>query len=431
MNDIINKINEIEQDIIEWRHSFHQYPEVGWTEIRTASLVARTLKNLGFDVLKGREVIAENERMGLPSQKVLDAAYERALSQGADVEFAESLKDGFTGVVGILDCGDGPTIGMRFDMDALPVSEEHVSSHKPFQKGFASQNDGLMHACGHDGHTAVGLGVATVLSSMKSNFKGTIKLIFQPAEEGVRGARAMVGSGILDDIDILLGLHLGIKEEGSGSLYAGVSGFYATSKFDIRLNGVSSHAGTHPENGRNALLAGAAIALQLHGIPRHSGGLSRINVGRLEAGSGRNIIADQAYMMVETRGSTSEVNDYMVNEMQRIVQSVAALYQVEYEIEAVGHADGGGSDEELIKIVENSAAKLDDLIVKPCLDDFGGSEDFTEMMKRVQSNGGKACYILMGSDIAAPHHNGAFDFGEGDMINAVKLMSLIAETFSH
>jgi len=429
VKDIIKKINEIEQTVIDWRRSFHQYPEVGWTEIRTASLVAKELKALGFKLMIGREVIEDNKRMGLPSQEVLDAAYDRALHQGADPEFADKLKDGFTGVVGILECGDGPTIGMRFDMDALPVSEEHVSSHKPFDQGFISKNARLMHACGHDGHTAIGLGIASVLSSMQSRFMGTIKLIFQPAEEGVRGAKSMVASGVLDDIDILLGLHLGIKEEGSGSVYAGVSGFYATSKFDICFKGVSSHAGTHPENGRNALLAGAATALQLHSIPRHSSGISRINVGRLEAGTGRNIIADQAFMMIETRGSTSEVNDFMVKEMHRIVESIAALYQVTYEIEAVGHAEGGTSDEELVNIVEKVATQLEGLSVKPCLDDFGGSEDFTEMMTHVQSNGGKACYILMGSDIAAPHHNGAFDFEERDMMNAVKLLSLIAETF--
>jgi aminobenzoyl-glutamate utilization protein A len=424
---ILKKIKGLEEDIINWRRSFHQYPEVGWTEIRTASLVARELEKLGFDLMIGKEVVDGESRMGLPDQSSLDAAYNRAISQGADPDYAPLLRDGFTGVVGLLKCGEGPTIGMRFDMDALPVKESTKPSHKPFVEGFASNNSGLMHACGHDGHTAIGLGVASVLAGLKEEFKGTIKLIFQPAEEGVRGAKAMVESGVVDDVDILLGMHLGMKENSSNHVYAQVSGFFATTKYDIHFRGVPSHAGNQPENGKNALLASATTALQLQAIPRHSAGLTRINVGRLEAGSGRNIIADEAYMMVETRGGNSEVNDYMGDHVTRIVESVANLYQVSYEIEAVGHAEGGANDLVLSNLVEDLVPRISpDLRVMAPIDSFGGSEDFTAMMDRVQGHNGKACYILVGSNITAPHHNGDFDFDEGDMINGVRLMCLAA-----
>lgn len=430
MEKILAVIDKIEDDLIAWRRSFHKFPELGWTEIRTASIVAKALSDLGFDLQLGRQVIDENARMGVPDQNLLDVAYERALLQGAVSEYAEALKDGFTGVVATLSCGEGPIIALRFDMDALPVNESENMAHLPVKEAFVSQNHGVMHACGHDGHTAIGLGIAKVMSSLKSEFNGTIKLIFQPAEEGVRGAKSMVASGVLNDVDIMLGFHLGMKEKSSRTIYTGVSGFYATSKFDLYFKGVSSHAGSQPEAGRNALLAAATAALQLQGISRHSAGCSRINVGYLKAGTGHNIIADQAYMKVETRGSTSEVNTYMVNEMHRIVASVAALYDVTYDIQAVGHANSGMSDADMIDRIEGVARKLEGIEVKACLEDFGASEDFTEMMHYVQSQGGKACYMLIGSDISAPHHNSLFDFDESDMLSGVKVLSLLLKSLS-
>ena len=119
-----------------------------------------------------------------------------------------------------------------------------------------------MHACGHDGHTAIGLGVATVLAEMKDQLRGTIKLFFQPAEEGVRGARAMVEAGVCDDVDFLLGAHLGFQAREVGTIITGGAGFLATSKMDAIFTGVPSHAGAAPEAGRNALLASATAALQ-------------------------------------------------------------------------------------------------------------------------------------------------------------------------
>lgn len=430
MEMIVDEINKITPKIIDWRRSFHKFPETGWTEIRTASIVAKTLNDLGFDLQLGEQVIDAEARMGLPEQHLLDAAYERALLQGAEHKYAEKLKDGFTGVVATLPCGEGPVIALRFDMDALPVAESTSVDHLPVREAFASENKGVMHACAHDGHTAIGLGIAMIVTKLKSELKGTIKLIFQPAEEGVRGAKSMVASRVLDDVDILIGFHLGMQENSSRTIYSGVSGFYATSKFDIHFEGVSSHAGKQPEAGRNALLAAATTALQLQGISRHSAGVSRINVGYLQGGTARNIIADQAYMAVETRGSTSEVNTYMVNEMHRIVAAVAALYDVTYNIEAVGHADGGISDKEIMQDVERVVSQLEGIELKACLDDFGGSEDFTEMMHRVQSQGGKACYMLIGSDISAPHHNGLFDFDEADMLSGVKVLSLLLKSLS-
>ncbi|MBN2899215.1 MAG: amidohydrolase, partial [Clostridia bacterium] len=342
---IIEKVEAIREAVIGDRRSFHQYPELGWMEIRTAALVAEKLEVLGFELKIGREVLIAEDRMGLPKASELEAAYARALDQGASPLYIEGLKDGFTALIGILRCGEGPTIAMRFDMDALPVTEAHEPGHHPFDAGFASVNSGVMHACGHDGHTAMGLGVARVIASLKEHLKGTFKLIFQPAEEGVRGAKAMAHSGVLDDVDYLIGAHIGIEADSSGTLHTGMHGFYATSKMDIRFKGIPSHAGIHPEGGKNALLAAATASLQMHAIPRHSDGVTRINVGKLEAGSGRNVIPEDALMLVETRGGNSFLNNYMVDQVTHIVKHVAALYSVDYSIDTVGYAENASSDE--------------------------------------------------------------------------------------
>ena len=180
------------EDLTAQRRDFHKFAEPGWLEMRTSSIIARRLTDLGYEVLTGEQVCDRDSRMGVPSQKVLDDSYERAVAQGADPEFVKATKDGMTGVIGILRCGEGPVVAMRFDIDALGVIESQEPDHVPYAMGFASVNPGAMHACGHDGHACVGLGVAKTQMEIKDQLHGTIKLIFQPAEEGVRGAKSIV-----------------------------------------------------------------------------------------------------------------------------------------------------------------------------------------------------------------------------------------------
>lgn len=180
----------IESKIIGYRRDFHRYAESGWTEFRTASLVARRLARLGLEVQAGREVLREQDRMGLPSPDLLDAGWHRAVEQGGDRDYLDAVRGGFTGVVGSLRQGKGPVVALRFDIDALGLVESQSDGHRPVREGFASVNERVMHACGRDGHIAVGLGVAEVLSELRDGLAGTVKLVFQPAEEGVRGAKA-------------------------------------------------------------------------------------------------------------------------------------------------------------------------------------------------------------------------------------------------
>ncbi|MFQ9491358.1 MAG: M20/M25/M40 family metallo-hydrolase [Bilophila wadsworthia] len=187
-------------------------------EFRTAALIIRRLRELGYAIRMGEAACASDRRMGVPSSAVLAAARERALEHGADAELVAGMGDGYTGFWADLDCGSGPVTAFRFDMDCNEVAECAEESHRPVREGFASRWPGLMHACGHDGHAAVGLGLAEVLVSIRRHLRGRIRLIFQPAEEGARGALPMSEAGAVDGVDVLFGFHIGFKAEGPGSL---------------------------------------------------------------------------------------------------------------------------------------------------------------------------------------------------------------------
>ena len=205
---IIAAAEALEEKLVAQRRDFHKYAETGWLEMRTSSIIARKLTEMGYPVLIGKDVCLDEARMGLPEAEVLEENYRRAIAQGADPEFVQQTRGGFTGVIATLDCGEGPTLALRFDIDALGVFESDDADHRPAAGGYRSVNEGMMHACGHDGHATIGLGIAEVLMGIKDKLHGTIKLIFQPAEEGVRGAKSIVAAGHLDDVDYCIGSHI-------------------------------------------------------------------------------------------------------------------------------------------------------------------------------------------------------------------------------
>ncbi|MDE6589924.1 MAG: amidohydrolase, partial [Oscillospiraceae bacterium] len=328
---------------------FHTYAEMGWFEVRTSSIIANRLTELGYQVLTGSDVCLDESRMGLPSKEELEAHYVRALEQGAIQPYAERAKDGFTGVIGILDCGEGPVIAMRFDIDALGVFEEKGTTHRPSAEGFCSVNDGMMHACGHDGHATIGLAVAEILISMKDQLKGKLKLIFQPAEEGLRGAKPIVDHGHLDDVDFVIGNHMGNRGDREYDIGLSAGGTLASTKLDVTFTGKAAHAGGSPEKGDNAMLAAATAVLNLYALPRTSQGVTRVNVGTLQAGSGRNVIPDRATMMVEVRGSTTEANEFMEGYARRIIKAAADMHGCTCEIKLAGSASSLRSDMSMIE----------------------------------------------------------------------------------
>lgn len=418
-------MDTLQKRMTSLRRDLHKYAEPGWFEFRTSSIVAEKLFELDYKLQMGKTIIDENAVMGRDESSI-PGQIERALQQGAKQEWIDKM-EGFPGVLGILDTGrPGPVISLRFDMDAVEVNEVHDETHRPFKEDFASVNDGAMHSCGHDGHTAMGLGLAEVLMEKKETLKGIVKLIFQPAEEGVRGAKAIVEKGILDDSDYFMGIHLGMGFP-TGKIVGGSSGFLCTNKFDVEYRGRSAHAGAAPNEGHNALLAAANAALNMHAIAPHRDGISRINVGILKAGEGRNVIPPKAVIKAETRGETEAIASYMFERASTIVASSASMYEVEYSLSKKGESTTAVSDQELVELVVDTASEMDDFNKVEKYAELGGSDDAAWMMKRVQERGGKATYIMLGSHITAGHHNEYFDFDESALLKGVKLLSQVIE----
>ena len=425
MDDRIIKAAEaLKAKTIARRRDLHQHAEVAWTEFRTAAFVAMTLTELGYQVSTGAAVHDETAMMGVPSKAELEKHMQRAVEQGADKAWVDQMAGGKTGVVGVMKFAKpGPVVALRFDMDANDLSESLEEKHRPFKEGFASVNKNAMHACGHDGHTSVGLAVAEVLAGMKGELAGTIKMIFQPAEEGVRGAKAMMEKGVVDDVKYLIGMHLGVNLRKTGQVACKTEGFLATTKVDATFTGVPAHAGAAPETGKNAILAACTATMNLHAISRHSQGASRVNVGVIQGGSGRNVIPANAVIKLETRGANSDINEYVYAEAVRIIEAAAAMQGCAVSMKLMGGAAGCDSDPELVERIRKVAARqklLPDIVPAG---NIGGSEDCSYFMERVQKNGGQATYVMLGTELAAGHHDSYFDFNEEALMPAIALMS--------
>ncbi len=422
--ELIAKIaDDSREEMIARRRDFHKHAETGWFEMRTSSLIARALTNLGYQVLTGEDVCDPEARMGVPTEQELEEGYQRAISQGADPEFVERARGGKTGVIGILRCGEGPTVAMRFDIDALGVFESDEADHRPAAEGFASVNYGSMHACGHDGHATIGLGVAKALMAVKDQLHGTVRLIFQPAEEGVRGAKGIVEKGHLDGVDYFLSGHLsGCGKDSTGQFVANSYGALATCKYDAVYHGVAAHAGGTPNSGKNAMLAACTAVLNLQAIPRHGAGATRINVGRLVAGSGRNVICDEAKLELEVRGATAELNEYMSEYAERVLKAAADMHDCSVDIKLMGSAIPLRSDPEFAAHLRQTAEEKMGL-VHDARESFEskGSEDCSYMMKRVQEQGGKAVFMRLLTPMYGAAHNRRYDFGEDVLAMGVKL----------
>lgn len=415
----------LEEKTIARRRDFHRYPETGWTEFRTASIVIETLAALGYEVQCGAQVIDEASMMGVPPAEVLDKHRARSIAQGADPALVERMRGGKTGVVATMRFGgDGPTVALRFDMDCNDVAEAVEEKHRPYKEGFSSVNEGCMHACGHDGHTSIGLAVAQIIAALKGELRGTIKFIFQPAEEGVRGAKAMTAKGVVDDVDYLIGAHLMAPKVGCFS--CDVRGFLATSKFDAHFTGVPAHTGAAPQIGKNALLAAATAAIHLHALPRHSDGISRVNVGVLHAGTGRNVIAAHGMIQVETRGATSKINQFLYENAQQVIEHAAAMYGVRTTVTDMGSAAGASNSPALSERIGKVAKRLQIFAAEQKVADIGGSEDCAYFMERVQKRGGQAAYLIIGASLTAVNHNSYFDFDEKALTLSTQLLAAAA-----
>ncbi|MDR3289064.1 MAG: amidohydrolase [Peptococcaceae bacterium] len=410
-------------DVIGLRREFHQYPELAFREFRTAGRVVELLQSLGYEVLCGEAAMEPSVRKSLPAAEEMEAAYQSALAAGANPAVLEKMRGGLTAVVASLRGKEpGPVVAFRFDMDALPVRESEDPEHPPLAQGFRSQWEGKMHACGHDGHTAIGLALAREMAT--GDFAGTLKLIFQPAEEGVcGGALSIVHKGLVDDVDYIFCLHLMANME-LGEVYAATR-YLASSKIEVEFFGTPAHAGGAPEKGRNALLGAATALLNIHAIPPYPGQEVRINVGVIQGGTAANIIPDYAKLILETRAKSGEVNSELFQRVERVVQGSAQIHGLQYQLKLMGEAATCEADPPLVALVMEEARQAGFSRIHERYD-ASVSEDGPYLIQRVQQRGGQGTFMSVGTGTTEAHHTTRFDIREESLPLTVGLLSRMA-----
>jgi aminobenzoyl-glutamate utilization protein A len=402
------------------RRDLHRHPEPAWREFYTTARLVDELERRPLDALHVGPEILDGERSGVPDDEEFDRWRDQALAAGARADVLDRLDGGRTGLLAVLNRGEGPVVCLRVDIDALPVTEATDDDHVPAREGFRSENEGYMHACGHDAHAAVGVGVIDAI--LESGFSGTLKVVFQPAEEVVGGGGPVARSGHLDDVDALFAVHVGLDHP-TGEVVAGVGGFLAVQDLEAEFFGESAHAGGHPERGRHAVQAMATAVTNFHGIPRHGDGATRVNVGRVEGGTANNVIPDHARILAEVRGETTELMEYVDEHAEQVVRAAAEMHDCEVEVTRGSRAPSAESDPELAALVADAARAADGVTRVVDAADLGGSEDATYLMRRVQDHGGRATYVTVGTDHPGGHHTPRFDVEEATLPVAVEVLT--------
>lgn len=367
------------------RRDLHRHPELGFQELRTAGIVARELNQLGLEVTTGV---------------------------------------GRTGVVALLEgAHPGPTIMLRFDMDALPIQEETGAD-------YASQTPGVMHACGHDGHVAVGLTVARLLHERRAQLPGMVKLVFQPAEEGLGGAEAMIADGVLGDPrpDIALGMHLW-NEKPLGWLGISPGPVMAAAEyFKIQLQGVGGH-GAKPQFTVDPVLAAAHIVTALQSVvSRNVAPLETavVTVGALQAGDTFNVIPARAVLEGTIRTFEPLVRDTVLRRFREIVTGVSQTFGCQVEIDLRSITPALVNQPGITHQVQAAAREvLPDHTIEAAYQTMT-SEDMAFFQQEIPG-----CYLFVGSanpekGLDAEHHHPRFDFDEQALPRAAALVAASA-----
>ncbi|MBX0285939.1 amidohydrolase [Haloarcula salinisoli] len=403
------------------RRELHRHPEPAWCEYWTTSRIVEEVERIGVDeLLVGPEILAADARMAVPDEDTLGEWHDRARAAGAREDVLEQCAGGFTGALATVERGDGPTVALRVDIDALPITESTAATHAPAEGGFRSGNEGYMHACGHDAHAAIGVGVLEAVA--ESEFPGTVHVLFQPAEEVIGGASAVAEAGVLDDVDHLLSVHVGLDHP-TGEVVAGVNGFLAVRQFEAAFRGESAHAGGHPAAGRDAVQALATAVQNLHAIRRHEDGATRVNAGVVSGGTATNIVPESATIEGEVRGETTRLMEYMSERADSVVEHAAGMHDCESAMETVAEAPSAESDAELADVVYAVAEGVDGVERVLHSAPLGGSEDATYLMDRVQENGGRASYVGIGTNHPGGHHTPTFDVDERSLAIGVDVLA--------
>jgi aminobenzoyl-glutamate utilization protein A len=399
-NNLMRSAAAQERQLIAQRRAFHANPELGWQEVQTTAAIVRDLTEAGYELASGPAFLGNVARLGMSANPIPG--------------------EGDTGCIALFDTGlPGPTICMRVDIDALPISEA-LGNHAPSAQGFASINPGIMHSCGHDGHAAIGLATARMIKPYLKTGRGRLKLLFQPAEEGGRGGRAVAEAGWMDDVDLFFAVHLGLGIPSDSAAFA-VHGILANTRYEVLLKGRAAHAGKTPEGGRNALLAACQMVLGLHTMAQSSQPGIRINVGLLQAGTAVNIVPEEAKFTFEIRAQKTEDLEALEARCCSFIEATAQAHGVEYMLSHGGGAAGHSNPTAIAEWAEG--VNLTTGAFANVVPDFffGASEDAATLAHRVIQRGGTAGIFVLGADLADDHHTPNFDFDEGALAKSLLL----------
>ncbi|WP_392551642.1 M20 aminoacylase family protein [Orbus wheelerorum] len=366
---ILPEISNIQNEMIAIRHKLHQHPEIGFEEFKTSELVANLLTEWGYQVTRGI---------------------------------------GGTGVVAQLKNGNGPAIGIRADMDALPIDEATELSH-------ASQVKGKMHACGHDGHTATLLTTARYFA-LHRNFNGTLNLIFQPAEEGLSGGLAMVEDGLFDKFpcDYIFAFHNMPKVEAGKMAFLDGPAMASSDSVIIKVKGRGGH-GAMPHLSIDPVVVASSIVMALQTIvSRNANPLETaiITVGSFQAGEANNVIPDEAILKLTIRALNPDMQDLIEKRVKALVTAQAASYGAEVEIDYKRLYPMVINDLQATEFARNVAISCfgEEQII-PNFPKMTGSEDFSFMLQQC-----KGSYIFVGNGTDGANgcslHNPKYDFND-------------------
>jgi len=402
MKNIIEaKTNQIFEQVVEWRRHFHENPELSNREDQTAAYIADYLKKLGMEVKTG---VAH------------------------------------TGVVGILEGGKpGPVVGLRADIDALPVTERTDVPFKSIKTTtFLGQKVGVMHACGHDTHIAMMMGTAKILADMKEKLPGTVKFIFQPAEEGAPpgeegGAELMVKEGVLQnpDVDVIFGQHINSQTPVGKIRYKPRGTMAAADRFVITVNGKQTHGST-PWTGVDPILTSAKIIEGLQSIVSRKTELTKaaavISVGKIDAGVRNNIIPEKAEMIGTIRTLDTGMQEKIHNDIRHVAtkigESMGAQVEVNIEKGVPVTYNDPGLTEQMVPTLKRTAGTENVILA----DAITGAEDFSFFQKEIPGfyffTGGMPAD--MDPSEAAPHHTPDFYIEEEGMKLGIKAMTSLA-----
>ncbi len=416
-------------DLTQIRRKFHQYPETLWTEFWTTAKICEYLEAWRYKLMVGSEIIQPTLRRMVPPQENIENAYQRAKEWGAPEKCLHKMEGGLTGVMGMLDTGrEGPTFQYEADIDALPIKESEEESHVPFKEGWGSKNEGNMHACGHDVHITMGLGVAEWISKNIEKLRGKFVLTFTPAEEGGHGALSFSKLPVMKEIDYYFAYHVAVKPLGGmflvprvflrsieiyevefrakkskeeQALLLNLVQEMQEGKLKTHLDLVNAYVERYkriPLKSENTLKAAISAYFNLQGIPKRMDGQFQLSIMEFKQGEYPN---HSITFKLIIRADNNNLTDYLAKSSHLILNNAAKSFGVRVKIKRDQewcYPAWEQNNTELIKLAEQVWKKFyGNTVVKHSFGEMGTDDD-VYMMNTIVENGGKCFYGIIASD---------------------------------